>query len=227
MKIDLNKIKPNFKRKKKFDFSGRWKKVRIEGWRSNPKIFLFRHAQTVFNKKKYFTGWIDSKLTPFGRLQAKILSKKLEDKEIDVAFCTSLSRSRDTLMEVIKKHPECRFVFIDDRMIERSYGRLSGTSHAKYEREHSPAELHKVRRDYNYVPPEGESIRMVEVRVKSFIRDLIAFMKKNKVNVAISAHGNSMRPFRRYFEKLTIKQMMELENPWDDYFEYSIYSKNK
>jgi len=50
-------------------------------------------------------------------------------------------------------------------------------------------------------------------------------MKKEKINVAISAHGNSMRPFRRYFEKLTLQQMMELENPWDDYFEYVVRVK--
>ena len=50
-------------------------------------------------------------------------------------------------------------------------------------------------------------------------------MKKNKVNVAISAHGNSMRPFRRYFEKFTVKHMMEIENPYDDYFEYVIKVK--
>lgn len=47
-------------------------------------------------------------------------------------------------------------------------------------------------------------------------------MKKEKLNVALSAHGNSMRPFRKHFEKLTIREMMELENPWDDYFEYEI-----
>jgi bisphosphoglycerate-dependent phosphoglycerate mutase len=47
-------------------------------------------------------------------------------------------------------------------------------------------------------------------------------MKKEKVNIAISAHGNSMRPFRRYFEKLTVEEMMKLENPWEGYFEYEI-----
>jgi len=31
-----------------------------------------------------------------------------------------------------------------------------------------------------------------------------------------------MRPFRRYFENLTTKQMMELENPYDKYFDYII-----
>jgi hypothetical protein len=31
-----------------------------------------------------------------------------------------------------------------------------------------------------------------------------------------------MRPFRRYFENLTVEEMMRLENPYDDYFEYVI-----
>ena len=48
------------------------------------------------------------------------------------------------------------------------------------------------------------------------------FVKENKVNVAISAHGNSMRPFRRYFEKLSVEKMMKLENPYDDYFGYRL-----
>jgi len=65
-------------------------------------------------------------------------------------------------------------------------------------------------------------VKMVEKRVLSFIKELLAFMKREKINVAISAHGNSMRPFRRYFEKLSIKEMSKLENPWDDYFEYVV-----
>jgi len=51
---------------------------------------------------------------------------------------------------------------------------------------------------------------------------LIKLMKKEKVNVALSAHGNSMRPFRKRFEHLSKDQMMRLENPWDDYFEYTL-----
>lgn len=208
--------------KSDLDFSGRWKAGNLDGIRAQPTIYLFRHAQTYFNKNHYFTGWIDSRLTPFGRAQAKKIARKLAGKKIDVAFRTSLSRSRDTLREVLKRHPECRRVFTDDRMIERRYGRLQGTSHDRFRRTHSGRELHLIRRSYGRPPPGGESIRMVEERVLPFLRDLVAYMKRNRVNVAISAHGNSMRPFRRHFEKLTIKQMMELENPWDGYFEYKI-----
>ena len=77
-------------------------------------------------------------------------------------------------------------------------------------------------RAYDIPPPGGESIKDVQIRVKSFIKDLLKKMKKEKVNIAISAHNNSMRPFRAYFEKLNRKQMMALENPWDDYFHYVI-----
>ena len=209
-------------RKGELDFSGKWKTRNVDGSRASPAIYLFRHAQTYFNKNHYFTGWIDSRLTPLGRAQAKKIARKLAGKKIDVAFQTSLSRSRDTLREVLKRHPECRRVFTDDRMIERSYGHLMGMSHKVYGRTHSAEELRRIRRSYDYPPPGGESIRMVEARVLPFLRDLVAYMKRNRVNVAISAHGNSMRPFRRYFEKLAIRQMMELENPWDGYFEYKI-----
>ncbi len=208
--------------KDELDFSGYWKKIPVSRSRSTPTIYLFRHAQTYYNKNKYFTGWKDSKLTAFGIKQAKKIAKKLRRKKIDVAFQTSLSRSRDTLKEVLKYHPECRKKFNDDRMIERSYGKLQGTSHKAFKKNHTDEELYQIRRSYSHPPPKGESIKMVEKRVMAFIKDLLAYMKKHKVNVAISAHGNSMRPFRKYFEKLTIKQMMKLENPWDDYFEYKV-----
>ena len=204
------------------DFSGHWTRIPVRGRQKAPTIYLFRHAQTYFNKRHIFTGWKDSRLTPFGFQQARKIAAKLRGKRIDVAFQTSLSRSKDTLRAVLKYHPECRKRFTDDRMIERSYGKLMGMSHDVYRKTHTPEELHRIRRSYDYPPPGGESIKMVERRVLPFIRDLLAYMKKYRVNVAISAHGNSMRPFRRHFEKLTVRRMMELENPWDDYFEYRV-----
>lgn len=215
------------------------------------KIYLFRHAQTYYNKAHRFTGWKDSKLTPFGMRQAEKIARKLKGKRIDAAFHTRLSRSKDTLKEVLKYHPECREIVMDDLMIERSYGSLSGKSHKtlvdemgndayttllhwhKIDHLHSGEKkefvkmiggfsLHIIRRSYDHPPPGGESIKAVEKRVLSFIKKLLKYMKENKANVAISAHGNSMRPFRRYFEHLTIEEMMKLENPWDDYFEYTV-----
>lgn len=213
------------------------------------KIYLFRHGQSYYNKHHWFTGWIDSKMTKEGYKNARVIAKKLKNKKIDVAYQTRLSRSQNTLKEVLKLHPECKEVIEDDRMIERCYGKLQKHSHKEFMREIDKVVCGSIEkkygkmnrlikddfgrliakaiydiyhRSYNIPPPGGESIKMVEKRVNSFIKDLLKKMKKEKINVAISAHGNSMRPFRKHFEKLTQKQMMELENPWDDYFEYTV-----
>lgn len=186
------------------------------------KIYLFRHGQSNFNRAHRFTGWKDSKLTLLGIKQAKLIARKLKDKEIHVGFQTRLSRSKDTLKEVLKYHPECRIIIQDDRMIERGYGKLEGHSHKEFIKKHGKKLFDLYHRAYNNPPPGGESIKMVETRVLSFIKDLLAFMKREQVNVAISAHGNSMRPFRRYFEKLSIKKMSQIENPYDNYFEYDL-----
>ena len=50
----------------------------------------------------------------------------------------------------------------------------------------------------------------------------IAFMKKERVNVAISAHGNSIRLFRKIMEKATKVKTTEWKIPYDEYYGYSI-----
>lgn len=218
---------------------------------TNYKIYLFRHGKTVFNTKGIFTGWKDSKLTLEGKKHAKIIAKKLKNKKFQVAFQTRLSRSKDTLKPVLKHHPECKKIIIDDRMIERSYGLLEGTTHTEFverigkrevdlriegdalenldsklrkkvERFLGEREYEAIHRGYNVAAPGGESFADVEKRVERFINYLKKFIKKNKVNVAISAHGNSIRLFRKIMEKTTRKKAINWFIPYDRVFEYSM-----
>jgi 2,3-bisphosphoglycerate-dependent phosphoglycerate mutase len=214
----------------------------------NLKIYLFRHGQTYFNKKKIFTGWKNPKLTSLGKKQAKIISNKLKNKKIDIAFQTKLSRSKDTLKIVLEFHPECKKIITDNRMIERSYGDLEGTTHNDFIKKmgkrsydlisHGDSmsnleikEIEKflgeneykiIHRGYNVSPPNGESFADVEKRVKDFIKYLIKFMKDNNVNVCISAHGNSIRLFRKIMKKASKEQAIKWVIPYDKYFEYNI-----
>ncbi len=187
-------------------------------------IYLFRHGETYYNRSKRFTGWVNSRLTPKGIKQSNVIAEKLRTKKFQIAFKTSLSRSSDSLITVLRYHPECKKVIVDDRMIERSYGDLEKKFHKTVIRKYGKRQFDIWHRSYDVPPPGGESIEMVEKRVLAFIEDLIILMKRERVNVAISAHGNSMRPFRRYFENLTIEQMMKLENPYNKYFDYIVES---
>ena len=47
-------------------------------------------------------------------------------------------------------------------------------------------------------------------------------MKKNKVNVMISAHGNSIRLFRKIMEKASKKETTSWFIPYDKVYEYEM-----
>lgn len=185
------------------------------------KIYLFRHGFSEFNRDGRFTGWQDPPLTSEGIDQAQRIAEMLQDKAFQVAYHTRLRRSIDTLTEILKFHNNVQ-VIEDNRIMERSYGILEGRTHQSVIDEVGKAQFDIWHRSYDVPPPGGESIQMVEKRVLEFIEDLLNKMKTDQVSIAISAHGNSMRPFRRYFEGLSIEEMMKLENPWDHYFEYTI-----
>jgi len=185
-------------------------------------IYLFRHGQTTYNEKGIFTGWRDAKLSKNGVKSARIIARKLKDKKFQVAFHTKLSRSKNTLKEVLKYHPECRKLIIDDRMSERNYGDLNGISHEDFVKKFGEEKYELIHRGFYERPPHGESFADVEKRVKPFIKDLIKFVKKNKTNVAISSHGNSIRLFRKIWEKASVKETTSWIIPYDKVFVYYV-----
>src|SRR3989338_6434273 len=162
-------------------------------------IYLFRHGRTFFNQQHRFTGWKDSKLSPAGIKDAKKLALELKNKKISIAFTSDLIGAKETLKEVLRYHANVR-VLVDKRLRERSYGSLEGKSHqvfikkegaedyktllhwhkidnlsggekAEFVKNIGEAELKIVRRSYYVRPPRGESIKDVEKRALSFLKD--------------------------------------------------------
>ena len=154
-------------------------------------------------------------------MQAQEIAQQLKHEKIDYAFTSHLLRAKRTLEIVLKPHLNVT-VFIDDRLIERCYGSLQGKSKVEIATE-KPVWFAKVHRGYNFPPPKGESMKMVENRTLPFVVQLERWLKQKPVNVAISCHGNSMRPIRRVLEHLSVKQMLQLENPQDQAMEYALH----
>ena len=159
------------------------------------KIYLFRHGQTTYNRDEKFTGFHNPPLTPLGLQQARTIAKKLKNKKFQLAFQTKLKRSKQTLSAVLKYHLECKKIITDNRMIERNYGSLNGTSHSDFinkigrklyslevygdlitvlspkrrkeiEKFLGTEEYNLIHRGYNIPPPKGESFAMVEKRAE-------------------------------------------------------------
>jgi len=189
-----------------------------------PTIYIFRHGQTDDNAEYIFSGWRESNLTEEGKKQALVLAEKLKDKKIDRLISSPQSRAVETMKLVVSKNEKAKDLPIetDERIKERSYGVFTGKSKLEIQLENSE-ELKKIRRTYDFVPPDGESIEMVCKRVIDFCDDLVNDLKQTRNNVAISCHGNSMRGFRKYFEHLSNEETAEVETPLgQDYASYVV-----
>ena len=187
-------------------------------------LYIVRHGQTSFNASgtKTFTGWIDVDISEVGVQQATGIAQTLKDIRFDVAYTSRLKRASHTLEILLAPHGYGVPVIVDDRIIERSYGDLSGQLHTDVQAKHP--DMYKIwHRSYDVPPPNGESVKIVEMRVYGFINELLRESGDNK-NILISAHGNSIRCLRAYLERLSVEQEMAVEVPQDDYLHYSFQS---
>lgn len=184
------------------------------------KIFLFRHAESEDNEKHIFCGWRDPKLSKKGKIDCQELAELLKSKSFEFAYRPDLKRNLETLEEVLKFHPQT-VVIIDQRIRERNYGDLQGQTHLSLMK--SNLELYlKYHRSYDFPPPHGESFKMVEERVKPFYEEVLTKVKNERINIAICAGNNALRVLRKYLENLTVVEMLKIENPYDNYYEYEV-----
>jgi len=173
------------------------------------------------NEEGVFSGWRDVPLSRRGIRDARIVALRLKDKQFTLAFQSDEIRSKQTLKEVLKFHKHVK-VITDKRIKERGYGKLQGKTHLEIAQKYGVKKYDLWHRDYDSRPPEGESLKDVEIRVLKFVKDLQEIMKDEKVSVVVSAHGNSMRAIRRHFEKLSEKEMCLLYNDYEAVYEYDV-----
>lgn len=191
---------------------------------TKPTLYIFRHGQTEDNANFIFSGWRDPDLTEKGKEDALILAEKIKDKKIQMLIASPQKRAIDTMRIAMSKNKYAKNLEIiqDPRIKERSYGIYQGKSKLEVYLE-DPIKAHDIRRTFDTMPEKGESLKMVCDRVEDFCKEIIPLMKKNKINVAVSCHGNSIRGFRRYFEKLDDTTTAESETPLGkDYLAYVI-----
>ncbi len=184
------------------------------------RIFLFRHAQTTDNLNGVFSGKRDPDLTESGIEEAQKIRDQLKEEKVTKAYCASNKRTKHTLEIVLEPHGGTEIVVADPRIRERDYGDLTGKSKKKTE-ELYPKEYALWHRGYDSPPPNGESMREVEKRVLEFLKEVLANVWQNDV-IFISASGNSLRPIRRYFEKMTDVQMASFEHEPGKIYTYEV-----
>ncbi len=185
-----------------------------------PKAIIIRHGQTTDNKEQIFSGKRDVDLTEEGIEEAKKIAEELKNEKITKSYQSSQLRSKHTLELVLDEYHPGIEIFTDDRIRERDYGDLTGQSKIEWEKK-DPENYKLWHRSYDIPPPGGESIKDVEKRVMEFLNEVIPSLKPNDV-VLISAHGNSIRPMRKYFEHLSNEEMSSFEHTPGKIYTYQV-----
>lgn len=93
-------------------------------------IGLIRHGVTDWNQQGRMQGQKDIPLNDEGRKQAMLLGKRLAEEQWDFIYTSSMIRARETA-DIIARAMGITVSGADDRLRERTFGRVDGTTEAE------------------------------------------------------------------------------------------------
>jgi broad specificity phosphatase PhoE len=142
-------------------------------------LLLVRHGQTDANERGLLQGRIDLPLSDLGRRQAAALTRILPASGRVIA--SPLTRAVETARAF------GRPVSLDERWIELDYGEYDGRSIAEV-----PESLWREwRRDPEFVPGGGESLRMLGQRVRDACDELVE--EATETDVVVVSHVSPVK----------------------------------
>lgn len=204
------------------------------------KLVLLRHGESTWNKSNKFTGWTDVGLSKKGREEAKeagIILKK-HGYEFDIAYTSVLKRATKTLEIALKEMKLKIPIKYTWRLNERHYGALQGLNKASTANKYGEQQVLIWRRSYDVRPPLltkqdirwpghdilyknvlkkdlplGECLKDTVDRVLPYWKqEILPNLKKHK-KIIISAHGNSLRALVKYLDKISDKDIPNVNIP--------------
>ncbi len=152
------------------------------------RLFLIRHGQTAWNKKKRYQGQTNISLTQEGRKQAQAIANAFKETRIDLLFSSSLKRARQTAL-IISKKMGTKPVW-DPRLQELSFGAWEGQTAKELSGKKDPAFL-KWSQGRFVTPPGGESLASLRKRIRAFIKDFVEPAKDK--HIAVVSHAGPIK----------------------------------
>ena len=177
-------------------------------------LFLIRHGQSTYNLENRFTGWKDVELTELGRSQAIEAGNILNGIIFDSCYTSNLKRAQNTLDLILSQMNHNPDIQRDEALNERDYGDLIGQNKAEAAEKFGKEQVQIWRRSFDVPPPGGESLKMTAERTLPYYRDIISPKVLSGKNIAISAHGNSIRAIVMDIFNLSPEQILKTEIGW-------------
>ena len=205
------------------------------------KLVLLRHGQSTWNVGNLFTGWTDVDLSEQGCVEARegALEMQKAGLTFDIAFTSVLKRAIRTLWIALDVM-DLMWIPVERswRLNERHYGALQGLDKAQTAEKHGADQVKLWRRSYDIPPPPlalddprhprfdrryaalapeelpaTESLKDTLARVLPYWQTRICAELKQGRNVLVAAHGNSLRALVKMLDRISEKDIVELNIP--------------
>ncbi len=204
-------------------------------------LVLLRHGESRWNRENRFTGWTDVDLTAKGGQEARDAGARLrrEGFTFDVAYTSLLKRAIRTLWLVLDEM-DLMWVPVHRRwrLNERHYGDLQGLDKAETAARFGERQVLLWRRSYDVPPPaldpgderfpgherryrdiDPSLLPRTECLMDTMTRmlpcweeDIVPEIRGGR-RVVVVAHGNSLRAIVAHLERLSAREILEVNIP--------------
>lgn len=205
------------------------------------RIVLLRHGESVWNMENRFTGWTDVGLSQRGVEEARRAGEtlKAEGFIFDEAHTSVLSRAIKTLWLALETM-DLMWIPVHHswRLNERHYGALQGLDKAETAAKYGEGQVLLWRRSYDVPPPAlapgdprhsrsdpryaglaeaelplTECLKDTVGRFLPYWTESIAPAVRRGARVLIVAHGNSLRALVKYLDRVSDREIVDLNIP--------------
>ena len=195
-------------------------------------LILVRHGQSLWNRERRFTGFVDIELTEDGKSEAEHAGRLIKELniEFDAYFTSELKRAINSLniiLEILNK-PNVK-INTAWELNERHYGELTGLNKDDTIKKYGNKQVQIWRRSFDTRPPPmgkqhpyrnkinsnilSESLEDTIKRVIPYYEKKIKPLIFSKKNVLIVFHGNSCRALLMKILNISKKKIVEFEIP--------------
>ena len=195
-------------------------------------LILVRHGQSIWNKERRFTGFVDVELTEEGKSEAERAGHLINELniEVDAYFTSQLERAINTLNIILKiLHKSNVTINKAWELNERHYGGLTVLNKDDTIKKYGEKQVQIWRRSFDTRPPPMDKQHPYRDKIKSVIlseslkdtiKRVIPYYEKKikplisaKKNILIVFHGNSCRALLMEIFNISKEKIVQFEIP--------------
>lgn len=153
-------------------------------------FYIARHGQTENNKKRRFSGWIDTPLTEEGIKDARSSAAKFKDIKFDKIISSDMGRAFVTAYIISRMINYKGEIELNGGLREVNYGDLANKPYSVYPKLSSL-------KSADFVSPNGESLAQTQQRIIGCIKTI--GLKNPGKTVLLVAHDGTINAIRAEF----------------------------